>query len=95
MNGFYVYVKTAIGVGAILGGVHGHIYRSERMKETLTTQTAVVSLIRDTCVGACLYPVLLPVYIVSPIVPGLSERLKQCPFSPPSNKIENPPRPLK
>ena len=80
MNGFLAYWKASMLVGGILGGTHGHFYRAERMKE-LPPSNSVVAVVRDVCVGACLYPVLLPIHIVSPVVPGLEKRLKQCPFS--------------
>lgn len=73
-------------VGGILGGAHGHFYRTDRMKESLTIPNSIVALGRDIFVGACLYPVLLPVHIASPIIPGLVDRLKQCPFSGKSNQ---------
>jgi hypothetical protein len=81
MTGFQAYWKASMIVGGILGGAHGHLYRTKRMKETLTPSHAITALVRDICIGAGLYPILLPVYIVSPVIPGLEDRLKKCPLS--------------
>jgi len=83
VSGFQAYWRASVLVGGILGGTHGHFYRAERMKEHATQNATVVivTVVRDVCVGACLYPVLLPLYIISPVVPGLENRLNQCPFS--------------
>jgi hypothetical protein len=85
MTGFQIYLKTSTVVGGILGGAHGHFYRTDRMKD-LASPTSIVALGRDIFVGACFYPILLPVHIVSPFIPGLVDRLKQCPFSGKSNQ---------
>lgn len=59
-HGLRAYLASASIIGAILGGTHGHIQRKQRLPY-ITAVEEVLCVSRDAMIGACVYPLYIPV----------------------------------